>query len=145
LAAGNGTPNPGDSGPWTFAISVENCTGVNLTGVKVQGGTSGWTNYVSFSVPDGIVTLKNMPKNTQVLTWKVDIANGQTKTIEVKVNGTVPSTAPDGQIRYLSGPWSAAYDDDGNPLTPMVKSSYTGRVSICVRDPALAPGESLCD
>jgi hypothetical protein len=128
LAAGNGTPNPGDSGPWTFAISVENCTGVDLTGVKVQGGTSGWTNYVGFSVPDGDVTLKNMPKKTQVLTWIVNITNGQTKTIEVTVNGTVPCSAPDGQILFISGPWSAVFDDGSGPQ----KSVYSGRVSLTV-------------
>jgi len=31
LASGNGTPPPGASGPWTFRISVTNCTGVSLT------------------------------------------------------------------------------------------------------------------
>jgi hypothetical protein len=128
LAAGNGTPNPGDSGPWTFAISVENCTGVDLTGVKVQRGTSGWTNYVEYSVPDGSVTLKNMPKKTQVLTWIVDIANGQTKTIKVTVNGTVPCSAPDGQILFISGPWSAVFDDGSGPQ----KSAFSGRVSLTV-------------
>jgi hypothetical protein len=131
LAAGDGTPNPGDSGSWTFAISVENCTGVDLTGVKVQGGTSGWTNYAGFSVPDGNVTIKNMPKKTQVLTWIVDIANGQTKTIEVTVNGTVPCSAPDGQVRYISGPWSAVFDDQ--------KSAYSGRVSLTVDGSGINP------
>jgi hypothetical protein len=135
LAAGDGTPNPGDSGPWTFAISVKNCTGVNLTGVKVQGGTSGWTNYVGFSVPDGNVTLKKMPKNTQVLTWIVDIDNGQTKTIEVTVNGKVPCSAPDGQILFISGPWSAVFDDGSGPQ----KSAYSGRVSLTVDGSTINP------
>jgi hypothetical protein len=135
LASGDGTPNPGDSGPWTFAISVENCTGVNLTGVKVQGGTSGWTNYVGFSVPDGNVTLKKMPKKTQVLTWIVDIDNGQTKTIEVTVNGKVPCSAPDGQILFISGPWSAVFDDGSGPQ----KSAYSGRVSLTVDGSTINP------
>jgi hypothetical protein len=134
LAAGNGTPNPGDSGPWTFRISVENCTGVDLTGVKVQGGTSGWTNYVGFSVPDGTVTVKDT-KKTQVLTWIVNIANGQTKTIDVTVNGTVPCSAPDGQIRFISGPWSAVFDDGSGPQ----KSDYSGRVSLTVDGSAKNP------
>jgi hypothetical protein len=135
LAAGNGTPNPGDSGPWTFRISVENCTGVDLTDVKVQGGTSGWTTYGGFSVPDGTVTLKSMPKKTQVLTWIVDIANGQTKTIDVTVNGTVPCSAQDGQILFISGPWSAVFDDGSGPQ----KSDYSGRVSLTVDGSAKNP------
>lgn len=137
LASGNGFPNPGDSGPWTFAISVENCLGTNLQGVKVQGGTSGWTNYVGFDVPDGNVTLKNMPKKTQVLTWVTDIPNEATKTINVTVNGTIPCTSPDGEVRYISGPWSAAYDDDSNSSTPPVKSAYSGRVSLTVDGSAI--------
>lgn len=135
LAVGDGTPNPGDSGPWTFAISVENCTGVNLTGVKVQGGTSGWTNYLGFLVPDGNVTLKNMPKKTQVLTWIVDIADGATKTIQVTVGGTVPCSASDGQVRYVSGPWSAVFDDGSGPQ----KSAYSGRVSLTVDGSTINP------
>lgn len=135
LASGDGTPNPGDSGPWTFAISVENCTGVNLTGIKVQGGTSGWTNYTGFSVPDGSVTVKAMPKKTQVLTWTVDIADGATKTIQVTVDGTVPCSAPDGQVRYVSGPWSAVFDDGSGPQ----KSAYSGRVSLTVDGSAINP------
>jgi hypothetical protein len=135
LASGNGTPNPGDSGPWTFAISVENCTGVDLTGVKVQGGTSGWTTYVGFLVPDGDVTVKSTSKNTKVLTWIVDIAKGQTKTIEVIVNGTVPCSAPDGEIRFISGPWSAVFDDGSGPQ----KSAYSGRVSLTVDGSTINP------
>jgi len=137
LAAGNGMPNPGDSGPWTFAISVENCTGMDLKGVKVQGGTSGWTNYVGYLVldGDGNVTITNMPRNTQVLTWIVDIPNGQTKTILVTVNGTVPCSAPDGQVRYISGPWSAVFNDGSGRQ----KSAYSGRVSLTVDGSAINP------
>ena len=132
LASGNGIPNPGDSGPWTFAISVENCTGVDLTGVKVQGGTSGWTNYVDYLTSDGSTAiLKSMPKKTRVLTWIVDIADGATKTIEVTVKGTVPSSALDGQILFISGPWSAVFNDGSGPQ----KSVYSGRVSLEVYVP----------
>jgi hypothetical protein len=137
LASGDGAPNPGDSGPWTFAISVENCTGVDLTSVKVQGGTSGWTNFVGYSVDvgDPLPTLKTMPTKTKtrVLTWIVDIPDGATKTIQVTVDGKVPCSAPDGQVLYVSGPWSAVFDDGSGPQ----KSAYSGRVSLTVDGSAI--------
>ena len=127
LASGNGTPPPGASGPWTFRISVTNCTGVSLTNVKVQGGSNGWAPVTGTSASSGSVVIKGNKRN-QVLTWTVDIADGATVTLDVTVNGTIPGSAPDGQIRYLSGAWSAVYDDGSGPQ----KSAYSGRVFITV-------------
>jgi len=137
LASGKGMPNPGDSGPWTFGISVQNCTGVNLTGVKVQGGANGWayvgTNSIT-TAPDSSdvnnVTVKTVGKKEKnsVITWIVDILDGATKTIFVTVNGPIPCSAPDGEIRFISGEWSAVYDDGSGPQ----KSEYSGRVSLTV-------------
>ena len=79
-------------------------------------------------------------KKNQVLTWTVSILNGQTKTLDVYVNGTIPASSlcsidpnePDeGTVRYLSGAWSAVYDTGSGPQ----KSDYTGRVSIVVTCP----------
>ena len=127
LASGNRSPAPGASGPWTFRISVTNCTGVNLTDVKVQGGSNGWAPMTTYVASSGNVTVKSNKRN-EVLTWVVDIADGATVTIDVTVNGTIPGSAPDGQIRYLSGAWSAVYDDGSGPQ----KSAYSGRVFITV-------------
>lgn len=127
LATGNGSPAPGASGPWTFRISVTNCTGVNLTDVKVQGGSNGWAPRTSHVASSGVVTVKGNKRN-EVLTWIVDIADGATVTLDVTVDGVIPASAPDGQIRYLSGAWSAVYDDGSGPQ----KSAYSGRVFITV-------------
>lgn len=130
LASGNGTANPGDAGPWRFTISVQNCTGADLTGVKVQGGTSGWTNFTTAAVSSGDWTIKGQPatskkkSSTQVIVWTVDIPNGVTQNILVTVDGQVSCGATDGQILFISGPWSAAYNG--------TKSDYTGRVSLTV-------------
>ena len=130
LASGNGTPNPGDTGPWQFTVTVQNCTGADLTGVKVQGGTSGWTNFTTAVVNSGDWTIKGQPatskkkSSTQVIVWTVDIPNGVTQNILVTVDGQVSCGATDGQILFISGPWSAAYNG--------TKSDYTGRVSLTV-------------
>lgn len=130
LATGNGAPAPGASGPWTFRISVTNCTGVNLTGVKVQGGSNGWAPATGWTPSTGSVSVRQNNRN-QVLTWTVDIADGATVTLDVTVDGTIPVSAPDGQIRYLSGAWSAVYDAGSGPQ----KSAYSGRVFITVTVP----------
>jgi hypothetical protein len=140
LASGDGAPAPGDSGPWSFQISVENCTGSTLTGVKVQGGSNGWapvpTPYVdNISVSAGAFAVRTNNKN-QVITWTVTIADGATETIDVTVDGTVPAGAVCDSVRFLSGPWSAVYNlpaDD--PDIGPIKSSYTGRVSLTVTCP----------
>jgi hypothetical protein len=62
-----------------------------------------------------------------VITCTMNIANGATETIDVNVSGCIPPSAPDGQVRYLSGAWSAAYNSGGPQ-----KSNYSGRVSITV-------------
>lgn len=159
-ASGIGVVPPGATGPWAFRIAVKNCTTSYLSDVKVQGGSNGWAPVSKNCLADGVtpggsgwciqtssgdyVVREN--KKNQVITWTVDIAAEATETILVGVNGTVPSSAPDGQIRFLSGAWSAVYDDDGNPATPAVKSEYSGRVSLCVDATAtLGDDDSLCE
>ena len=131
LAVGDGCPLPGPAGPWTFRITVQNCTGMDLSAVKVQGGANGWAGVTGISATAGSFTVSTKQKNS-VITWTVDVPNAATVYIEVTVNGNIPPTTPAGQIRFLSGPWSAVYDDDGDSLTPRVKTDYTGRVSLTV-------------
>lgn len=130
LASGNGTPPPGASGPWTFRISVQNCTGVDLTDVKVQGGSNGWAPITNIVVSSGDFTRRTNNRN-EVITWTVNVADGTTVTIDVTVNGTIPANAADGQIRYISGAWSAVYDAGSGPQ----KSDYSGRVFLTVTVP----------
>lgn len=139
LVTGNGTPLPGDGGPWTFRITAQNCTGVDLEDVKLQGGSNGWAPMTGYQVdpgPSSAVSVRTNKKN-QVLTWVVDIDDQETVSIEVTVDGDIPPTAlcsldPSlpipGSIHYLSGAWSAAFKRGfGNE-----KSDYTGRVSVTV-------------
>jgi hypothetical protein len=133
FASGEGAPPPNSDGPWAFRITLENCTGVNLTGIKAQGGSNGWAPMVGQPVPSkGAVALRYNNRN-QVLTWNLDMPSGTTETLLVTVNGHIPASAVCNSIRYLSGPWSAVY----NPGTGAVKSEYTGRVSIQVTCPLL--------
>lgn len=80
MASGNGAPAPGSSGPWVFRITVENCTGVSLSGVKVQGGSNGWAPMVDHQVDTGTVAVRTNKRN-QVLAWVLDLASGQEESI----------------------------------------------------------------
>lgn len=131
FASGNGGPAPGSSGPWAFRITLENCSGVDLNGIKAQGGSNGWAPMTSKVASKGSVVIKQNKKN-EVLTWTLDMANGTTETLLVNVDGNIPASAACDSIRYLSGPWSAVYDAGGGAQ----KSDYTGRVSIQVTCPA---------
>ena len=130
FASGNGGPAPGSSGPWAFRITLENCSGVDLTGIKAQGGSNGWAPMTSKVASKGSVVIKQNTKN-EVLTWTLDMANGTTETLLVNVDGNIPASAACDSIRYLSGPWSAVYDAGAGAQ----KSDYTGRVSIQVTCP----------
>lgn len=130
LASGNGAPAPGATGPWAFRITLENCTGVDLTGIKAQGGSNGWAPMTSNVPSTGGVQVRLNNKN-QVLTWTLDMADGATETILVNVDGKIPAKTACDSIRYLSGPWSAVYDVG----TGAQKSEYTGRVSVQVTCP----------
>jgi hypothetical protein len=154
---GDGSPPAGAVGPWAFRISVKACGG-DVMVKSAQGGTSGWTNFVS-AVPNwgdaairelgGSKAKKNEKTGNKVILWDlkgVVLGQGSTKYLDVTVDGQIPASAPDGQIRCLSGPWSALYSiDEEEPFT-YVKSEYTGRVAIEVdndgssgTDPAPAP------
>jgi len=130
FASGDGGPAPGSTGPWAFRITLENCTGVNLTGIKAQGGSNGWAPMTAYLQSKGSVGVRLNQKN-QVLTWNLNMLNGTTETILVTVNGNIPASAVCDSIRYLSGPWSAVYNAGSGPQ----KSAYTGRVSVQVTCP----------
>lgn len=131
FAAGDGTPAPGDSGPWSFEITVTACG--DLTGVTAQGGANGWAGVVS-AVPDvGSVAVRKQTKKNTILLWTIgDMNDGDEAHLFVVVDGDIPHSAPDCQQRFLSGAWSATYSDDGGATYQ--KSTYSGRVSITVDD-----------
>jgi len=113
---------------WTYTFTVENCTDSNLTNVKVQGGTSGWTSLSSATATKGTPTIKNNNKNS-IITWIGDLAVGESVDITVRVCGSLKGSAC-GTTQFLSGPWSAAYTDP-DTLLP-AKTDYTDRFSIDV-------------
>jgi len=126
-ATASGTPTVGSTLNYSYTMTVRNCTGSNLTGVKVQGGTSGWTTFDGFHKDDGDVSLSTKNKTT-VVTWTVDLDDQETRAIEIDLKGAIKNATPIGTVLYLSGPWSAAYILGGQAL----KSDYTGRVSVTV-------------
>jgi hypothetical protein len=132
FAQGDGTPAPGDSGPWMFEIAVTACE--DVTGVFAQGGTNGWAPMTGYSASTGSVAVRNNNKN-EVLRWTIgNMTAPQEETLDVTVNGAIKKgTAECGKIKYLSGPWSATYSTDGG--TTFQKSDYTGRVSLIVTCP----------
>lgn len=127
---GTGVPAPGSTHNWAVSLQVKNCTGEDLTGVKVQGGSSGWTTT-------GVATATSLPaptqkanKNNTVTTWTGALADQAAVTITVPVSGTV-STVCDA-VQFLSGNWSAAYKLAGVSY----KTDYTSRASVTVTCPA---------
>jgi len=113
---------------WTYTFTVENCTDSDLTNVKVQGGTSGWTSLSGASATKGTPTVKNNNKNS-IITWIGNLAVGESVDITVQVCGSLKASAC-GTTQFLSGPWSAAYTDP-DTLLP-AKTDYTDRFSINV-------------
>jgi hypothetical protein len=132
MGTGNGSPAPGDSGPWQFRITLENCTGVDLYNIKAQGGSNGWAPIVGQPVVSAGSAVIKPNKNNQIVVWNLDMPSGSTHTILVNVDGKIPRSAACESIRYLSGPWSAVYDAGAGSQ----KSDYTGRVSVTVTCPA---------
>lgn len=135
LADGSGTPAPGDVGPWQFRIRVKNCTGVNLTGIKVQGGSNGWApvqqpfaNNILVSTGEYVVREN---RRNQVITWTLNLANNAEATLVATVDGVIPAGDPCGTVKNLNGAWSAVFD----PGSGSQKSDYTGRVTIEVTCP----------
>jgi hypothetical protein len=136
-ASGPGSPPPGFTGCWTFTITVQNCTDSDLTGVKIQGGSNGWTDNTQTQASasggsNGDLVIKNNNKNS-VITWTGDIAQGETVSIDVTVCGTIKAKTACGTVLFLNGPWSAAFTDP-DTLLP-VKTDYTGRLTIEVTCP----------
>lgn len=129
LAAGDGTPGTGNTGPWTFRITVTACG--PLTNVTAQGGANGWAP-VSGAFPDyGTVADRKVNKNNTIKLWTIGtMTSGQVANLDVVVEGPIPHSAPDCQVRYLSGPWSAMFSTDGGITS--TKSVYSGRVSVSV-------------
>jgi len=131
LASGNGTPPPGYTGDWEFRIKVKACE--DVTNVSAQGGTSGWTSFVSATPDIGSTEIRKQNKKTSVLLWTIgDMSAGDEATLLVKVSGTVKPGALDGTELFLSGAWSAKYTDSDSIVQ---KSDYTGRVSVVVTNP----------
>ena len=130
LASGDGTPAPGpNSGPWTYRITVTACGG--LTGVTAQGGSNGWAGVTDASPDTGSVAVRKQTKKNTIHLWTIgDMTGGQVANLDVTVDGPIPNSAPDCQIRFLNGPWSATYStDDGATFQ---KSEYSGRVTVSV-------------
>jgi hypothetical protein len=124
--SGPGSPSAPGSYSWCYTFTVQNCTDSDLTGIKVQGGTSGWTTLGTITPSKGTAT--SVTKNkTSIITWILDLAQGESATITVCVSGTLKAGAC-GTTQFISGPWSAAFTDpvSGLPL----KSDYTDRASI---------------
>jgi hypothetical protein len=127
----------GDIFEGSFGIRVKNCLGEAVDNVKIQGGAAGWllagvdtTTGDWINVEKNLIPGKNPKKNgngADSFTWTTnfsDSGEGQCKAIKINVTGIVPNKEPAGTVKYLSGPWSAAWDG--------MKSEYTGRVSFTV-------------
>ncbi len=142
LASGDGAPAPGASGPWTFRITVINCTGVNLSGVKIQGGSNGWGNFTKLVYANDHHPPPSVKPNrrNEIITWTIDLIDEEVASLDVTMDGRIssshacawdPNVPSLNHIEYLSGAWSAAY----NAGAGKEKSEYSGRVSVVVTCP----------
>jgi len=130
IASGEGEPQPGSTNIWVIRVELTNCLGSTTT-FKVQGGTNGWTTFVGYSASVGDVSVRRNNRN-QVLTWIVELDDQESATLDIELQGTIPSSAPCGEVRGLLGPWSAAYVYNGIKK----KSDYTGKITIEVTCPS---------
>lgn len=148
LASGEGQPAPGYSGEWTFVITVKACE--DVCGVYAQGGTSGWTTWVSSSPSTGSTEFFNSDKkksksSTKVIRWYIGyMVADQEETLEVKVSGTVNEGEPCSTEEILnqlniSGNWSATFSKD--ECVTFEKSEYTEKVLLTVTCPEEVPAE----
>jgi hypothetical protein len=131
FASGDGTPAPAIplAGPWVFRITVTACGA--LANVTAQGGANGWAPVTGKLADTGTVGVRKDTKKNQILLWTIgNMTDGQVAHLDVQVNGPIPLSTPDCQIRYLSGPWSAISSTDGGATS--TKSDYTGRVTVQV-------------
>lgn len=139
LASGDGTPTPDKNnstpdGPWTFRITVTACG--DLSGVTAQGGGNGWAalwpnNTAGLDPNTGSASIRKLNKKTPVIFWDIgNMTDGQIANLDVTVNGNISKSAPCGEIRTISGPWSTLFSLDGGAT--FEKSSYTGQVTLTV-------------
>lgn len=140
LASGDGAPEPGFSGEWTFRIRTRNCTGADIASVKVQGGSNGWGHFESATASKTPAPAVKSNKRNEVITWTGALDDQEAVDIDVTLSGSIPASHPCSpdpdaplpeSIRYLSGAWSAAWNNGGPQ-----KSDYSGRVSLVVTCPA---------
>jgi hypothetical protein len=130
---GPGAPAAGGSYEWAFRVKVHAC--VDLKNVSAQGGTNGWAQLIGRSVDSlhptlGTAAIRKANRKTDVILWTIgDMAKGTDAYLTVDLAGSIPARTADCQVRYLSGPWSALYSEDGIVTE---KSDYTGRVSVQV-------------
>jgi hypothetical protein len=118
-ADGPGDPEPGFEGSWTFRVAAKNCTGSNLNNVKIQGGTSGWTDFNGYVESRGKVDIKSNKRN-EVLTWTLSLNDGDEATLDVTLDGKITENhvcstdlnePVDGSVKDLTGNWSASHKD----------------------------------
>lgn len=130
---GPGAPAAGGSYEWAFRVKVHAC--VDLQNVSAQGGTNGWAQLIGRSADSlhptiGTAAIRKANRKTDVILWTIgDMAKGTDAYLTVDLAGSIPPKTADCQIRYLSGPWSALYSEDGIVTE---KSDYTGRVTVQV-------------
>ncbi|MBA4148261.1 MAG: hypothetical protein H0X66_09105 [Verrucomicrobia bacterium] len=133
VAAGSGNPVAGQTGNWSYRITLKACDAVS--NVSAQGGTSGWlslTTSGSLVASKGTAVVRKQNNKTTVVLWTVgDLAAGEEVHLLVNMTGTVPKNSS-GTVQYISGAWSAiTTSTDEEPVT--TKSEYTDRVSIEVQ------------
>jgi len=135
---GPGNPCPLSRHEWSYTFTVQNCTDSPMTGIKIQGGTSGWLDAVNQSVTilptvEGwSITSKTTGRNNRVWTIKQiqghTLAIGDSVVVKVTATGRVSNNCD--EVMYLSGPWSAT----GTKTTDntQVTTTHTSRASLFV-------------
>jgi hypothetical protein len=128
------TGTAGHSYTGSFTVSVQNCTGGDLSKVKLQGGSAGWLTVTSATATQGTTSISTKKKNTaQVVTANLGtLTNGGTASVTVNATGTVPNGAACGSNLPISGSWSATGLDASNNS---ISSGRSGVATISITCP----------
>jgi YVTN family beta-propeller protein len=137
--AGSQSGSPGQPFTGSFTVAAQNCTGADLTNVKMQGGTAGWLAQASTSWTtdpiSGTVSASSTKKNTTLtarfptLADQASASGAGMASVTVMVRGTVPPHTACGSQLPISGSWSAsAVAPDGTTI----RSPYTPSATITV-------------
>lgn len=132
---GSGTDLPTAGTTWTgsFIITVSNCSPDALSGASAQGGSSAWTNVLSYMDDIGSTGVrKQTGGGNQILLWTIgSMTPGKVGNLTVNLSGKIKAGTSSGTQLNINGGWSAHATD--TVTNSSVSSGYTSPIIISVQ------------